>query len=357
MALNTELQRFYAGKRVLVTGHTGFKGGWLATWLKLMGSRVSGFALPPEPGLSLFASARVARGMTSTLGDIRDYSSLLRTFQRTRPEIVFHAAAQALVLRSYKDPLETYSTNVMGTAHVLEAARQTPSVKAVVVVTSDKCYENRELPRGYREDDPVGGFDPYSSSKGCAELVTSAYRRSFFQNGKGAAIATVRAGNVIGGGDWAQDRLVPDLIRGLMKKKTVLIRRPDAVRPWQHVLEPLRGYLMVGQKLWQSDDFADAWNFGPAGKAAPVEQVAQTIVKLWGSGHLRLQPQCGAPHETRYLSLNSGKARSLLHWKPALNLQQALALTVEWYREFARNPKTAERVTREQISRYMEMKW
>jgi len=252
MVVKDSLQGFYKRKSVLVTGHTGFKGGWLATWLKMMGGRVSGLALPPESGPeSFFVRAQVAKGINSCFADIRDLPSVLKFFKQVRPEIVFHNAAQALVLCSYKEPVETYATNVMGTVHVLEAARRTPSVRAVIIVTSDKCYENREWIWGYREHDPMGGYDPYSSSKGCAELVTAAYRRSFFNNGKAAAVASARAGNVIGGGDWAKDRLIPDLVRGITEHTAIRIRNPHALRPWQHVLEPLRGYLMLGQRLWQ----------------------------------------------------------------------------------------------------------
>lgn len=362
MAVSDSLKKFYKGKSVLVTGHSGFKGGWLATWLKTMESVVSGLALPPENGSeSFFARAQVAKSMNSSFGDIRDFPSLLKFFQQARPEIVFHVAAQALVLLSYEEPVETYATNVMGTVHVLEAARQTPSVRAVVIVTSDKCYENREWIWGYREHDPMGGYDPYSSSKGCAELVTAAYRRSFFQDGKAPAVASARAGNVIGGGDWAKDRLIPDIIRGILKKSVIPIRNPNSLRPWQHVLEPLRGYLMLGQRLWQREkQFAEAWNFGPHETPIPVEAVARQVIELWGAGKLNISRNSSPnaeekTHEARYLRLDSSKAEALLDWRPLLTIDDALRLTVEWYRTVARDPQSAPSIARDQIRRYMDL--
>src|SRR5271157_2901498 len=257
------------GRRVLLTGHTGFKGGWLCLWLQQMGTELCGIALEPPKTLSLFQDAGVERGMRSVIGDIRDIDLLKRTFAEHRPEMVFHLAAQPLVLSSYEDPLYTYSTNVMGTANVLEAARHTDSLRAVVVVTTDKCYENREWEWPYRETDRLGGYDPYSNSKACAELVVSAYRNSFFNpadySRHGVAVASVRAGNVIGGGDWAEGRLVPDIIRAFIDERPVRIRNPHAIRPWQHVLEPLRGYIAVADSLWEAGlKSGEAWNFGPA---------------------------------------------------------------------------------------------
>jgi len=357
MAINIALQNFYKEKSVLVTGHTGFKGGWLAAWLKMMGSRVSGLALPPENGsASFFANAQIGKGMNSFIGDIRDFQSVLKTFKQSKPEIVFHNAAQALVLRSYQQPLETYATNVMGTAHILEAARQTPSVRAIVIVTSDKCYENREWIWGYREHDPMGGYDPYSSSKGCAELVAAAYRRSFFQEKNSLAMATARAGNVIGGGDWSKDRLIPDLVRGIIKKTAVPIRNPRALRPWQHVLEPLRGYLMLGQRLWQGEaGFAEAWNFGPHENSISVEEVARHLIQLWGAGKLKIENNSSRPHEANYLKLDCSKAQSLLGWRSLLMIEDTLRLTVEWYHSVAKDAKSAGPITRSQIQRYMDL--
>jgi CDP-glucose 4,6-dehydratase len=360
MAVRDSLAKFYKGKSVLVTGHTGFKGGWLATWLKTMGSILSGVALPPEDDShSFFARAQIARNMNSNFRDIRDFPAVLELFQQTRPEIVFHVAAQALVLRSYEEPVETYAANVMGTVHVLEAVRQTPSVRAVVIVTSDKCYENREWLWGYREHDAMGGFDPYSSSKGCAELVTAAYRRSFFNADKAPAVASARAGNVIGGGDWAKDRLIPDIVRGVLKKSAIPIRNPDSLRPWQHVLEPLRGYLMLGQRLWQREkEFAEAWNFGPQEVPLPVEAVARQVIQLWGAGKLNISRNSPRnsqqkTHEARYLRLDSTKAEALLGWRSLLTIEDALRLTVEWYQTVARDPKRAPTITCDQITRYM----
>lgn len=355
----------YKAKRVLVTGHTGFKGGWLATWLKILGSDVTGLALPPEPAHpSLFNSAQVADGMNSFTGDIRDFESVLRIFDAHRPEIVFHNAAQALVRRSYRDPIGTYATNVMGTVHVLEAARQTASVRAVVIVTSDKCYENREWVWGYREPDPMGGFDPYSSSKGCAELVTAAYRRSFFpDDGKGGEsilVASARAGNVIGGGDWSEDRLIPDVVRGIMSGGKIPIRNPRALRPWQHVLDPLYGYLLLAQRLCNGErEFAEPWNFGPNQASVPVSEIAQRFMQLWGQGKgkARLQMAAGKSHlhEAHHLKLDCSKARARLGWEARLGVDPMLQWTVEWHRNVARNPRCAQQLTCRQITRYMEL--
>jgi len=356
----------YKGKRVLVTGHTGFKGGWLATWLKMLGSRVTGFALPAEPATpSFYESARVADGMNSVIDDIRDFDSVRRIFKETGPEIVFHNAAQALVRRSYRDPVETYATNVMGTVHILEAARNTPSVRAVVIVTSDKCYENREWVWGYRENDPVGGFDPYSSSKGCAELVTAAYRRSFFSTAEAgkhntsAYIASARAGNVIGGGDWSEDRLVPDLVRGILSGARIPIRNPGALRPWQHVLDPLYGYLLLGQRLSRGDTaFAEAWNFGPHQASVPVSELAGRFLQLWGkAGHkARLAPAAGPqPHEAHHLKLDCSKAQVRLGWEPRLGADEMLRWTVDWYRDAVRDPRCAQQLTCRQITQYMDL--
>jgi len=346
---------FYRGKRVLVTGHTGFKGGWLSSWLKFLGAKVSGFALSPNTEPNLFTTAKVGEGMSSSIGDIRDFSVVASVFNKHNAEIVIHNAAQPLVRRSYREPVETYATNVMGTVHVLEAARKTASVRAVVVVTSDKCYENREWIWGYRESDPVGGHDPYSSSKGAAEIVTAGYRSSFFHENGHAGVASARAGNVIGGGDWSEDRLVPDIVRGIASGMPVVIRRPQSIRPWQHVLEPLRGYLLLAQRLYESGrDYAEAWNFGPRDEdAITVADLAQRVISLWGKGQLRIEREPTGVHEAQYLRLACDKARTQLGWSPVLTLREALEWTVEWYRGYYENPSSACRSTQSQIERYM----
>ena len=329
---------FWAGKRVFLTGHTGFKGGWLSLWLQAMGAAVKGFALAPGTTPDLFAAARVDEGMESEIGDIRDLPALAASMAAFDPEIVIHMAAQALVRSSYHDPVGTYATNVMGTVHVLEAARGIPALRAAVVVTTDKCYENREWPWGYREDEPMGGHDPYSSSKGCAELVTSAYRRSFFHDADGAAIASARAGNVVGGGDWAEDRLVPDILRAFDAGEPVLIRNPLSTRPWQHVLEPLSGYLALAERLYQDGHgVADGWNFGPRDEdARPVEWIAGRMIAAWGDG-ARWERDAGYhPHEARYLKLDISKAREALGWRPRWPLDTALERIVDWHKAWAR---------------------
>ena len=349
------LQDFYRGKKVLVTGHTGFKGGWLTAWLKSLGADVVGLALPPDTAPNLFDSICLGCGMVSVLGDIRDASVVSSIFRQHSPEIVFHNAAQPLVRRSYRHPVETYATNVMGTVHLLEAIRQTASVRAAVVVTSDKVYENREWFWGYREEDALGGRDPYSSSKACAELVTSAYRQSFFAAGNGASVASARAGNVIGGGDWSEDRLVPDIVRGIASDQPIIIRQPDSVRPWQHVLEPVRGYLMLARQLWEDRDFAEAWNFGPQDQdAISVGDLAKHMIAKWGKGELKIQPEKNAPHEAQLLRLNTTKARTRLGWRPVLDIDQALSWTADWYRKFYDEPSSASSMVAEQIELFSE---
>lgn len=324
---------FWAGKRVFLTGHTGFKGGWLALWLQQMGAQVTGFALVPPTAPSLFAVANVADGMTSIIGDIRDGAVLGQALVAADPEIVIHMAAQPLVRASYDDPVGTYATNVMGTVHLLEAVRKTASVRAAVIVTTDKCYENREWAWGYREDEPMGGHDPYSNSKGCAELVVSAYRRSFFAGDAKAAIASARAGNVIGGGDWAADRLIPDILRAVEQGAPVLIRNPLAIRPWQHVLEPLSGYLVLAQALWADRAAAaQAWNFGPRDDdARPVQWIVEQLCQLWGEGAGWSHDASVQPHEAHYLKLDISKARAGLGWQPRWTLGQALENIVAWH--------------------------
>ena len=329
---------FWQGKRVLITGHTGFKGGWLSLWLQSMGAEVVGYALSPPTNPSLFEVAKVGQGMTSIIGDIRDLTNLKQVFNAHQPEIVIHMAAQPLVRYSYIEPVEIYSTNVMGTVNLLEAVRQTKSVKVVVNVTSDKCYENREWVWGYRENEAMGGYDPYSNSKGCAELVTAAYRSSYFHPVKyaehGVAIATGRAGNVIGGGDWAEDRLIPDMMRAISQGKPVGIRNPNSIRPWQHVLEPLSGYLMLAQKLYETGPaFAEAWNFGPnEDDAKPVGWILDSLTNTWGEGASWKLDGGDHPHEAHYLKLDCSKAKSRLGWYPRWSLARAIDQICIWHK-------------------------
>lgn len=327
---------FWPSRRVLVTGHTGFKGAWLALWLRALGARVTGFSsgVPTRP--SLFELARVADGLESVEGDVRELGSLVDAFDAASPEIVIHMAAQSLVRRSFREPRLTYEVNVMGTVNLLEAVRRNGNVRVVVNVTSDKCYQNREWEWAYREQEPMGGHDPYSSSKGCSELVTDAFRRSYFGGESSTRLASARAGNVIGGGDWAEDRLIPDLMRAALEARTVSVRSPDSIRPWQHVLNPLSGYLSLAQALWSSAEFAGAWNFGPADEdARSVRWVVQRMAELWPQ-QLRWVEDAEARHlhlhEARYLKLDSSRARSRLSWRPRWNLCEGLDATVAWYR-------------------------
>lgn len=352
---------FWRGKKVFLTGHTGFKGGWLALWLQQLGAEVSGYALQPPTTPNLFELARIAEGMTSLTGDVRDLEGVRIALSIHRPEIVIHLAAQSLVRYSYGNPLETYAVNVMGTANLLDAVRNCDSVRVVLCVTSDKCYENREWPWGYRENEAMGGHDPYSSSKGCAELVVSAYRRSYFpverHDRHGVAIASVRAGNVIGGGDWAQDRLVPDTLQAFMEKRPVVLRNPGAVRPWQHVLEPLGGYLCLVERLWESGpELAEGWNFGPRDEdARPVGWLVEKLAGYWGEGAFWQVVEGEHPHEANYLKLDCSKARWRLQWEPRMSLDQALAWTVAWYRGFQAGVDVRA-LTRQQVKDYEELK-
>ncbi len=335
----------WRGRRVFLTGHTGFKGGWLALWLARRGAQIRGYALDPATEPNLFSAASVATVLDDIRGDIRDYAQLESSMTEFRPEVVFHLAAQPLVRRSYVDPLGTYSTNVMGTAHVLEAVRKTSGVRAVVCVTSDKCYQNQEWDRPYRETDTLGGFDPYSSSKACAEIVCAAYRSSFFPVDRldehRVALAAARAGNVIGGGDWSEDRLIPDLVRGFQAGQPVLIRQPQAVRPWQHVLESLNGYMLLAEKLLDlgSSDapaqFCSAFNFGPGDEDAwPVERIATKLAEMWGGGATWTRDSVAGVHEHHSLTLDSSKAREQLGWQPRLGIEATLEWTLKWYRDW-----------------------
>ncbi|MGZ8173659.1 MULTISPECIES: CDP-glucose 4,6-dehydratase [Methylobacter] len=352
---------FWEGKRVLLTGHTGFKGGWLALWLQSKGAQVVGYALAPPTNPSLFEVAEVGEGMISIIGDIRDLAKLQAVFAEHRPEIVFHMAAQPLVRYSYIEPVETYSTNVMGTVNLLEAVRGNDSVKAVVNVTSDKCYENREWAWGYRENEGMGGHDPYSNSKGCAELVTAAYRNSYFHPEKyiehGVALASGRAGNVIGGGDWADDRLIPDILRAITQCKPVNIRNPHAIRPWQHVLEPLSGYLLLAQKLYEEGaSYAEGWNFGPNDEdAKPVQWIVEGLTQSWGDDASWVLDEGDHPHEAHYLKLDCSKARARLNWVPNWHLDETLGKIVEWQKKYQQG-SNMKQVTLKQIADYQTNK-
>lgn len=325
---------FWRGRRVLVTGHTGFKGSWLSLWLQSLGALVTGFSngAPTQP--SLYELARVGQGMDSIRGDVRDADAIAKAVADSEPEVVIHMAAQPLVRRSFAEPRATYETNVMGTVNLLEAVRLNKGIRVVVNVTSDKCYENREWEWGYREDEPMGGHDPYSSSKGAAELVTSAYRRSFFSDLDGPRLASARAGNVIGGGDWGEDRLVPDVMRAALASKTARVRNPNSIRPWQHVVNPLSGYLVLAQAVWASPTHARGWNFGPADEEArPVGWLIERLAALWPE-RVRWTVDAGPhPHEAHYLKLDSSLARLRLGWQPLVSLDMALAETAAWYRE------------------------
>jgi CDP-glucose 4,6-dehydratase len=351
---------FWKKKKVLITGHTGFKGSWLSLWLQACGADLVGYSVDVPTTPSLFEVARVSDGMVSVSGDVRGLSHIRSVIDGYKPAIVIHMAAQPLVRKSYEDPIETYSTNIMGTINVLEAVRHSDSVRTVLVITSDKCYENQEWFWGYRENDPMGGHDPYSSSKGCAELVVSAYVRSFFRDKslekKPIYVATARAGNVIGGGDWAKDRLVPDTMKAILDRQPVFIRYPGSIRPWQHVLEPLRGYLLLLENLWHhGDDFVGAWNFGPDDRdARTVSWIVDRFTSLWGEGASWKTDLKQHPHEATYLKLDCSKAKALLGWSPCLNIDQSLQWVVEWYRGFSRGA-AMRGVTLDQIARYEDM--
>jgi len=344
---------FWGGRKVLLTGHTGFKGSWLSLWLQCLGAEVIGYALPPPTQPSLFEIARASKGMESIQGDILDLESLRRVCRERQPEIVFHLAAQSLVRRSYDDPAGTFATNLLGTVHLLEATRDIPSVRAIIVITTDKCYQDCGDARAYRETDCLGGADPYSSSKAAAELATAAYRKSFFlkqESGSKTGVASARAGNVIGGGDWAADRLIPDVIRAALEEKELLIRNPDAVRPWQHVLDALSGYLLLAENLWlHPEEHSEAWNFGPdESEMVTVRAVLEKVRELWGPGIQDRLAHGGLPQEAQTLRLDCTKARTRLGWKPQWNLDSALEATLQWYKAYQSHQDMRE-VTESQI--------
>lgn len=348
---------FWKGKKVFLTGHTGFKGSWLSLWLHSMGADVTGYALDPPTEPSLFALCKIGEVVNSNIADIRDGESLKKAMLAADPEIVIHMAAQPLVRDSYKNPVGTYSINVMGTVNLFEAVRACKNIKAVINVTTDKCYENKEWVWGYRENEPMGGYDPYSSSKACSEIVTAAYRRSFFNPDDyakhGVALASARAGNVIGGGDWAADRLIPDCIKAILKGERIVIRNPMAIRPWQHVLEPLSGYLVLAQKLYEGGPrYADAWNFGPADDdARPVEWIVKAICAKWG-GNATYEIDTGKhPHEAHYLKLDCSKAKAELRWRPRWNLEKAIDAIIGWTKAYKEN-RDLRKVCIEQIEDY-----
>jgi len=336
MVTRVDLANSYRGKTVLVTGDTGFKGSWLASWLLELGANVIGYALPPQSAHDNYVVSGLADKIVHVDGDVRDHDKLAEVLSRSQPDIVFHLAAQSLVLESYKAPRETFDTNIMGTVNLLEAVRRAQAVRAVVIVTSDKCYENQDWVWGYRESDPMGGHDPYSASKGAAELVTSSLRRSFFTGPGAAAIASVRAGNVIGGGDWATHRIVPDCMRALAAGRPVVLRNPKAVRPWQHVLDALHGYLQLGARLFSDGNaFASGWNFGPSQRTmVSVRSLVESVIAAWGSGTFVVDsaPTQAKPDEARFLHLDISKATNQLGWRPVLELGPMVALTVEGYR-------------------------
>lgn len=342
----------YKNKKVLITGHTGFKGSWLSLWLSTMGGDVLGYSLEPNTKPSLYETLDLNSKIKSVYGDIRNKEYLNKIFEEFQPEIVFHLAAQPIVRLSYQEPIMTYETNVLGTLNVLEAARKSNSVRAFVNVTSDKCYENQETDYGYQETDPMGGYDMYSSSKGCAEILTTSYRKSFLQNGKPFALASARAGNVIGGGDWAQDRLIPDCVRFLSQNKAITIRNPIATRPWQHVLEPLSGYLLLGQKLLENGEkYSEGFNFGPRDDSVlTVKEVVEKTIQNWGSGEIIVEKTDNL-HEANLLKLNIEKVQKTLNWEPTYSADEAIKLTIDWYKRFYSGEKM-EDFTTEQIKNY-----
>jgi CDP-glucose 4,6-dehydratase len=349
-----EFEAALEGERIFVTGHTGFTGGWLISWLKRIGCDVAGFALEPATEPNLFTAANVAGGIESTIGDIRDFAVVRAAVERHRPSVIIHLAAQPLVSRSFADPIETFATNALGTAHVLEAARLTPGVKAVVCITTDKVYGDQDWVWGYREQDPLGGKDPYSASKACAELVAASYRATLAERGNGVLIANARGGNIIGGGDWSADRIVPDFVRAVTARQPINLRSPGAVRPWQHVMALVHGYLVLAARLLGGDRAAaDNWNFGPRDDAArTVRDLVEQLSAAWTRPEITYA--LGSFPETRFLHLDSTKARTLLGWVPPLSFTDTIELTAGWYRDFAANPADAAQITVRQIEQYRE---
>lgn len=351
-------QEIWKNKKVLITGHTGFKGSWLSIWLKMLEAEVIGYALEPYTDRDNFVVTGLKEKITHIIGDVRDYKKLKTVFAKYKPEFVFHLAAQPLVIESYKNPRETYETNVLGTVNVLEASRQTDSVKVIINVTSDKCYDNKEWVWGYRENEPMGGYDPYSSSKGCSELVTAAYRNSFFNpelfKEHSKSLSSVRSGNVIGGGDWRKDRIIPDCIRALEKGEPIEIRNPNAIRPWQHVLEPLGGYLLLGAKMYEEPrKFCGAWNFGPYYEAIlSVGDIVNLLLAEWGKGRWIDISNESEPYEAKFLSLDMSKVRAFLNWQPKWNIARCIEKTVEWYRNI--NKDDVYNICVKQIQEYLQ---
>jgi len=348
---------FWKNKKILITGHTGFKGSWLTIWLKKLGADITGFSksIPTNP--SLFEISNIENDIESIIGNIQNYEFLKESLNKCKPEIVFHMAAQSLVMKSYSDPIETYSTNVMGTVNLLYAIKETKKTKAVVNVTSDKCYENNESMKGYTEDDPMGGYDPYSNSKGCAELITKSFRNSFFNSDSenNVALASVRAGNVLGGGDWAENRLIPDIIRSIKNKKSVKIRNPNALRPWQHVLDPLNGYIKLAEKLWNDQtEYSEGWNYGPDKKEIkPVSWIIEEFNKLW-KDKINWIIENSELHEASNLILNCQKAKSRLGWNSKINTETTLKWTIEWYEKYFEG-KDMRKTTEEQIKKFQDL--
>ena len=350
---------FWKDKKVLITGCTGFKGSWLSLWLQSMGACVVGYSLSPPTNPNMFDVARVADEMCLIDGDVRNLDHLKNTIEEYRPEIIIHMAAQSLVRYSYIEPVETYTTNVIGTVNILEAVRQIKGTRVVLIITSDKCYQNNEWQWGYRENEPMGGHDPYSSSKGCAEIITSAYRDSYFPietyDQHNVAIASARAGNVIGGGDWSDDRLIPDVIKAFMENRPVIVRNPNAVRPWQHVLEPLNGYLCLIEKLWTNGaEFSSGWNFGPSDDVREASWVVERMVELWGENARWDLDRDQNPYEAKYLKLDCSKAKNILKWAPRLDLPVTLEWIIKWYRNYQQN-KDMRYYTESEISRYEKL--